>query len=239
MKLLRTHLKAGRLPRLQWAPPFLAVLLLAPLLLAALLAVSSCGQTSAIQLDGVEVREYQGKDLSAVATDFVENTIKGPQFIDRDSYRLQIGGLVDHPLSLTYDQVLDRQHYSKVSELNCVQGWSVNILWEGVLVRDLIKEAGVKPEANTIIFRAADGYSTSFPLSWFYDKDIILASRMNDVTIPPERGFPFHLVAEDKWGYKWIKWITDIEVTNDPNFKGYWEQRGYNNNGDVTGSKYD
>jgi len=135
--------------------------------------------------------------------------------------------------------VLDRQHYSKVSELNCVQGWSVNILWEGVLVRDLLRQARVKPEANTVIFRAVDGYSTSFPLSWFYDKDIILASRMNDVTIPPERGFPFHLVSEDKWGYKWIKWVTSIELSSDPGFRGYWESRGYNNNGDLSGSKYD
>ncbi|MHB8859618.1 MAG: molybdopterin-dependent oxidoreductase [Thermoleophilia bacterium] len=197
----------------------------------------SCGQT-AIQLDGVEIRNYQGKDLSSVATDFRENSIKGPQYIDRDSYRLEIGGLVNNPESLTYDQVLNRQHYSKVSELQCVEGWSVNILWEGVLVRDLIRDAGARPEANTVILRAVDGYSTSFPLSFFYDRDIIMASRMNDVTIPPERGFPFMLVAEDKWGYKWIKWITSIELSNDPNFKGYWEQRGYNQNGDVTGPKY-
>jgi len=223
--------------RLTFAAPakFLFLLILAALPLLA----AACGGTSAIQLDGVEVREYQGKDLSSVATDFEENTIKGPQYIDGESYRLEIGGLVERPQSLTIDQVLDRQHYSKVSELNCVQGWSVNILWEGVLVRDLLGQAGAKPEANTVIFSAVDGYTTSFPLSFFYDKDIIIASRMNDVTIPPERGYPFHLVAEDKWGYKWIKWITKIELSNDPNYKGYWERRGYNNNGDLSGSKYD
>ena len=54
----------------------------------------------------------------------------------------------------------------------------------------------------------------------------------------PERGFPFQLVAEQKWGYKWIKWITKIELSNDPNYKGYWESRGYNNNGDVNGSQF-
>ena len=47
-----------------------------------------CGSNKPVQLEGVEVREYQGKDLSSVATDFVENTIKGPQYIDRESYRL-------------------------------------------------------------------------------------------------------------------------------------------------------
>ncbi len=213
---------------------FLFLLLLAPSF------VSSCGSSQgAIKLDGVEVREYQGKDLSSVATDFRENSIKGPQYIDMETYRLEIDGLVERPQSLTYDQVLDRQHYSKVSTLNCVEGWSVDILWEGILVRDLLDQAGVRPAANTVIFWAADGYSTSFPLSWFYDKDIIMASRVNEVTLPPERGFPFHLVSEDKWGYKWIKWITRIELSDNPNYKGYWEKRGYNNEGDLTGSKYD
>jgi DMSO/TMAO reductase YedYZ molybdopterin-dependent catalytic subunit len=40
-------------------------------------------------------------------------------------------------------------------------------------------------------------------------------------------------VAEDKWGYKWIKWIVKIELTDDPTYRGYWEQRGYSNTGDL------
>ncbi|MHB0866748.1 MAG: molybdopterin-dependent oxidoreductase [Thermoleophilia bacterium] len=219
MKLLKVH-----------------AILFSVLMLAGLSA--GCGDAT-VQLDDVEIRDYQGKPLDSVATDFRENSIKGPQYVDRDSYRLEIDGLVSQPQSLTYDQVLDRQHYSKVAQLNCVEGWSANILWEGVLVRDLLAQAAVKPEANTVIFWAYDGYSSSFPMSFFYDKDIIMASRMNDVTIPAQRGFPFMLVAEEKWGYKWVKWITRIEVTNDPSFRGYWEQRGYNQNGDLTGSKYD
>jgi DMSO/TMAO reductase YedYZ molybdopterin-dependent catalytic subunit len=204
-----------------------------------LLELSACGGGyQAVQLDGVEIRDYEGKRLDSVATDFRENSIKGPQFIDRESYRLEISGLVERPQSLTYDQVLDRPQYKKVATLECVEGWSVDILWEGVLVRDLIAQAGANPEANTVILRAYDGYSTSFPLSFFYEKDILMASKMNDVVIPPERGFPFHLVAEEKWGYKWIKWITQIELSDDPNFRGYWESRGYNKNGDRSGSKF-
>lgn len=196
-----------------------------------------CGEQETVELESVEVREYQGKDLSSVATDFVENSIKGPQYIDVETYRLEVGGLVDKPREYTYDEVLSHQSYSKVSELMCVEGWSVDILWEGMLVRDLFEEAGVKPEANTVVMYAVDGYTSSYPLSWFYDRDIIMAWKMNDITIPPERGFPFHLVAEDKWGYKWIKWITKIELSNDPNFRGYWESRGYNQDGARTGPK--
>ena len=61
---------------------------------------------------------------------------------------------------------------------------------------------------------------------------------MNEIPVPDERGFPFVLVAEDKWGYKWIKWVTRIEVSNDASFKGYWEQRGYNQDGSLSGSMF-
>ncbi len=52
---------------------------------------------------------------------------------------------------------------------------------------------------------------------------------MNGLVLPPERGFPFQLVAESRYGYKWIKWITEIELTNNKDYLGYWESRGYPN----------
>jgi DMSO/TMAO reductase YedYZ molybdopterin-dependent catalytic subunit len=192
------------------------------------------GPGGPIELDGVEIAEYEGEDLSSVE-DFRENSIEGPQYVDVDAYELTVTGMVDRERAYTYDEVIDRQTYEKVVTLNCVEGWSVTILWEGVLVTDLLAEAGVDPDANTLVFRAVDGYSTSLPLEFFYDNEILLAHRMNGVTIPPERGFPFELVAEDKWGYKWIKWVTEIEVSDDADYEGYWESRGYSNEGDAGG----
>ena len=179
-----------------------------------------------------EVREYRGAKLSSVE-DFRENSIKGPQYVDETAYRLTVTGLVATPLRLTYTQVLNRQTYDKVVRLNCVEGWSVDIWWEGVLVSDLLDAAGAEPGAKVIIFRAADGYSSSLPISYVRDNDILLAAKMNGVKLPPERGFPFQLVAEDKWGYKWVKWVEEIEVSNDTSFRGYWEQRGYSNDGSL------
>ena len=101
------------------------------------------------------------------------------------------------------------------------------------MVKDFLDLADVSPEATTIIFYAYDGYSTSFPLDYITDNNIIMAYKMNNVTIPPERGFPFQLVAEDKWGYKWIKWITTIELSDNTEYRGYWESRGYSNNADL------
>ncbi len=97
--------------------------------------------------------------------------------------------------------------YEKVVTLDCVEGWSVDILWEGVLLSDVLSEAGATGDgASVVIFRCADGYSTSLPLDYLTENDILLAYRMNGVELPPERGFPFQLVAEDRWGYKWAKW---------------------------------
>jgi DMSO/TMAO reductase YedYZ molybdopterin-dependent catalytic subunit len=190
-------------------------------------------QNRTVSLDSAEVRDYQGQDLSSV-NDFRENSIKGPQYVDIDSYRLEITGLVQRPVNYTYDEAKNFTTYRKVVKLDCVEGWSVNILWEGVLVSDLIKKAGPLPQANTIIFHAVDGYTTSFPLDYIKNNQIILAYKMNNVTIPPERGYPFQLVAESKWGYKWIKWVDKIELSDDPNYKGYWESRGYSNSGNLS-----
>jgi DMSO/TMAO reductase YedYZ molybdopterin-dependent catalytic subunit len=191
------------------------------------------------ELQGTEIREYKGENLSSV-NDFRENSIKGPQDVLMEDYQLEITGLVANPTSYSYDEIIDDfDRYKKVVRLNCVEGWAANILWEGVLVRDVIKDADPLPEVNTIIFHAYDGYTTSFPIEYIMDNDILMAYKMNEITLPPERGFPFQLVAESKWGYKWIKWITKIELSDDVSYEGFWESRGYSNNGDLNKSFFD
>ncbi|ABS54947.1 oxidoreductase, molybdopterin binding [Methanoregula boonei 6A8] len=196
------------------------------------------GAGGVTSLPSAEVRSYQGTDLSAIAN-VPENAISGTQYINTSDYRLTVDGLVRNNTSSTYQEVLDNHpHYAKVVTLDCVEGWSATILWGGVRVSDLIKDAGPDPRANTVIFHATDGYTTSFPLSYVTDNNILLADTMNNLTLDPAHGYPFRLVAEDKWGYKWIKWVDEIELSDNPNYEGYWEQRGYSNNGDLNMSKY-
>jgi len=191
-------------------------------------------ETEPTDLGEVEIREYEGEDLSSINA-FRENSIKGPQHIDIETYKLNITGLVNNELEYTYDHVISNyQSYKKVVTLHCVEGWSAKILWEGVMVKDLIADAGVDPSANTVIFYAYDGYSTSLPLDYIIDNNIMIAYKMNNVTLPPERGYPFELVAESKWGYKWIKWITTIELSDDEGYRGFWESHGWPNDGDIT-----
>ena len=202
-----------------------------------LIATPGCGvdmdTNKTEELEPVEIREYEGVKLSSIDA-FRENSIKGPQEVDAESYVLRITGLVMNPNNYTYDEVVNNhQHYKKVVTLDCVEGWSVTILWEGLLVRDLLEEANPLTNAKVVIFHAYDGYTTSLPIDYIMNNDILMAYKMNDVTLPPERGFPFQLVAESKWGYKWIKWITEIELSDDVDYRGYWESRGYSNNADL------
>lgn len=214
----------------QFKGPLITVVVL---LLLVLIIVGLYWQTTPQMLYPEEIREYEGQDLSSIGN-FRENSIKGPQYVNASTYRLTITGLVNNTLEYTYDDVINGfQKYQKVVTLHCVEGWSVKILWEGFLLKDLLNEAGIDPNATVVIFRAYDGYSTSHPLDFLLNNDILIAYKMNDLVLPPERGFPFQLVAESKYGYKWIKWITEIAVSNDESFRGYWESRGFSNDANL------
>ena len=204
-------------------------------LLAVVFMLAGCGAadpgSQGNALPGVEVSAYQGQRLDPIS-DFRENSIKGPQHVDIASYRLSVTGKVAKPAAYTYDEVVSKETtYTKVVRLDCVEGWSVKILWEGVLLSDLIDRSAPASDAVTVVFRSADGYSTSLPLKDIRASRILLAYKMNNVVIPDERGYPFMVVAEDRWGYKWAKWVTEIELSSDPRFLGYWEQRGYSQTG--------
>lgn len=177
-----------------------------------------------------EIREYNGQKLSSV-NEFRDEAINGDQHIDNSTYRLTITGLVQNETVLTYDDVVSKHaSYLKVVTLHCVEGWEVKVLWEGVLVKDLLEDAGYNQSAQVLIFYAQDGYTTSLPLSYIVKNNIMIAFKVNGLALPASEGFPFQLVAEGKLGYKWAKWITRIEVSNDVNFRGYWESNGYDNN---------
>lgn len=201
--------------------------------LALILLLAGCASPpSGIQT--LEIRDYEGERLGSIS-DFRENSIKGPQYVNISTYTLRVDGLVNSPKSYTYDEALSKRVVQKVITLYCVEGWAVTLLWEGVPLSELFNDTGIDPRANTVKFYAVDGYTTTLPLSYVLDNDLMLAYKMNNVTLPPERGFPFQLVAESKWGYKWIKWVARVELTDDPEERGFWEERGYNQEGDLDG----
>ena len=190
-----------------------------------------------------EVTQYQGQNLTAIG-EYIGSinahpdvAIAGTQNINQSTYRLAITGLVNSPLNYTYSNVVNNFSSTlQLATLPCVEGWSATLLWQGVPISDLLQQAGVSPNATTLIFLAADGYSTSLPLSFVIQNQIMIAYKMNNVTLTAQTGWPFFLVAKNQYGYKWIEWITEINVSNNSSYLGYWESRGYPNNGTVVHS---
>jgi len=188
----------------------------------------------------VEAIEFMGHELTPISQQN-NNALKGTQYIDRATYKLTVDGLVDHPLSLDYADLQAYPQISQLMDLDCVEGWNFTAKWTGPTLSAIFDDAKVKPEAKIAIFHTADvpeGYS-SLDLSHIYDNNIIIALKDNDITLSADRGFPFQVVAMNKFGYKWAKWVTRIELSSDTSFRGYWESYGYNNNADVNGPAFE
>jgi DMSO/TMAO reductase YedYZ molybdopterin-dependent catalytic subunit len=199
---------------------------------------SGCSENSQQNVNtSGEASVFEGKELTPISEQR-NNGIKGTQYIDQETYELSVYGMVDTPVNLSYDQLLAYSSVSRFVRMDCVEGWGFDAKWTGVTLNTLFNETGVNSSATTVIFYSADGYSTSLELDYLVDNDIMLAYELNDITLPADRGFPLQLVAEDKYGYKWAKWITGIEVTGEP-YKGYWESVGYSNNADVGGPAFE
>jgi DMSO/TMAO reductase YedYZ molybdopterin-dependent catalytic subunit len=188
-----------------------------------------------------EVTQYQGQSLTPVREyiqyllEHPDVAIAGTQNIDKAKYRLAITGLVNNSVNYAYDDVVNNFSSTlQVATLPCVEGWSVTMLWQGVSINDLIQQLGVSPNATTLIFLASDGYSTSLPLDFVIQNNIMIAYKMNNVTLTAQTGWPFFLVAKSQYGYKWIEWLTEINVSDNSGYLGYWESRGYPNNATVT-----
>ena len=179
-----------------------------------------------------EITEYNGARLDP-AIGPRDNSINGVQQVNIADYRLEITGLVENPLLLKYEQVLALDAYERKITLYCVEGWDATVLWKGVRIMEIVDMAKADAKADTLIFYGVDGYTTALPLQTVKEKDLILAYGANGLDLPPELGYPFIVVAEDKRGYKWARWVNGIELSDNQSYRGFWEQNGYNNEADV------
>ncbi len=207
--------------------------------------LTACSQTtptntSTTPTGEIEATEFEGVQLTPISQQR-NNALKGVQYIDKETYQLTVDGLVDNPLSLSYADLQAYPQVSQLMDLDCVEGWSFTAKWTGPELNAIFSDAKVNSEAKIAVFHTADvpdGYS-SLDLSYIQEQNIIIALKLNDITLPADRGFPFQVVAMSKYGYKWAKWVTRIELSADTDFRGYWESAGYNNNADVGGPPFE
>lgn len=156
-------------------------------------------------------------------------TITGsfPQ-ISSSSYQLHVTGLVDKPLSLSYDDILAMPSTKLVRDFQCVTGWRVpGVHWEGVRLADILDAAGVQRSAKALAFSSYDGADTeSLTLEQARRSDVLVAYRMLDAPITTEHGGPVRLYVAPMYGYKSLKWLSAIRVVENAS-PGFWEQNGY------------
>jgi DMSO/TMAO reductase YedYZ molybdopterin-dependent catalytic subunit len=173
----------------------------------------------------------------------VDTTLIKPR-VDVATWQLDIGGEVEAPFSLTYDQLLDLDAVEQVHTLECISNYVAGDListavWTGVPLRDLLNRARVKPDAYSVAFTSVDGYTDSIPIAKAMEERTLVAYLMNGKTVPQAHGFPARMLVPNIYGMKNVKWIRMIDVVN-YEFVGYWQQQGWSNSAVVnTNSRLD
>jgi DMSO/TMAO reductase YedYZ molybdopterin-dependent catalytic subunit len=150
---------------------------------------------------------------------------------DRATWRLEIGGLVERPMELSYEDLLALPKAEQVSTFHCVTGWIVkNVRWGGVRFHDLLAQARPRPQARALHFISAEKpYDDYLDMRQVWLPDVMLAYELDGQALPREHGAPVRLVIPEMYGYKNVKWVERIELVARAG-AGYWEQRGYDVN---------
>ncbi len=162
---------------------------------------------------------------------FYVTSYRSPPTVRVAEWHLRIHGLVEHPLTLDYQQLLVKQTVSQIVTLECVgntvAGEFISTAeWEGIPLRALLEEAGASIDAYDVVFRAADGFSDSIRLDRAMAVDVMIALKMNGVPLPQGHGFPARVIVPGVYGMKSVQWLTEIEVV-DQDYKGYYQQKGW------------
>lgn len=161
----------------------------------------------------------------------VDTTLVKPR-VDVATWKLEIGGNVDRPYALTYEELLDLEAVEEVRTLECISnpvGGELigTAVWTGVRMKDLLERAGPRANSYDVALRSVDGYEDSFAIAKALEPGTIVAYLMNGVTVPQDHGYPARVLVPDIYGMKNVKWLQQIRVEAF-DFKGYWQKQGWN-----------
>lgn len=169
----------------------------------------------------------------------IDTALTVPQ-IDPEQWSLSVGGMVDDPYTLTYDELLSMPQIEADITLVCVSnevggGLVGNARWQGVPLRPLLDRAGLQPGATQLLSRSVDGFTAGFPTITALDlEEAMVAVGMNGEPLPAVHGFPARLVVPGLYGYvSATKWLSSIELTTFEDEVGYWIPRGWAREGPI------
>lgn len=154
-----------------------------------------------------------------------------PKF-DPNTWNIEVNGEVEKPMTFSFKDLKAEPSTVSVSDFHCVEGWSIlDNKWEGTLFRTIVEIVKPKENAKYVAFECDDGCTTSLALSDLLKEKVLLAYKLNDKPLPPERGGPLRLIVPKKYAYKSPMWIRKIRFTSMREI-GYWESRGYSSTAD-------
>jgi DMSO/TMAO reductase YedYZ molybdopterin-dependent catalytic subunit len=169
----------------------------------------------------------------------IDTALIVPQ-IDPSNWTLKITGMVDHPLSITFDELIAMDMVEEPITMQCVSnevGGDLigTAMWRGVPLSDLLSRAGVHRDATQIVGRSVDGFTAGFPTEVALDgRSALVVVGMNGEPLPSSHGFPARLVIAGLYGYvSATKWLREIQLTRLEDFDGYWISRGWAKNGPI------
>ncbi len=152
--------------------------------------------------------------------------------VSTDTWRLEVGGLVETPLDLSWTAFQALEQSTRVSDIHCVTTWSrYDNKWRGVATRDLLDLAMPKAQASHVMLTSYDGYTTNLPLADFAAEDAILATSWEDLPLTREHGGPMRLIVPHLYLWKSAKWLRRIDIMP-ADAAGFWERNGYSMYGD-------
>ena len=158
--------------------------------------------------------------------------------VDVASWKLQIDGLVNNPVSLNLEQIKSLASQTQYHTLTCISNpvagpYISTAKWKGVQLKMLLEKAGVKPEVKRVIFKSADGYTDSIEIERALNPQTLAAYEMNDAAVPNDHGAPLRMLIPNIYGMKNAKWVTSITLTDNADYKGFWQQQGWDNTANI------
>ncbi|MEQ5999752.1 sulfite oxidase-like oxidoreductase [Bacillus amyloliquefaciens] len=155
-----------------------------------------------------------------------------PYYEDMSKWNLQVYGLVDRPMLLSFEDIKAFPEAEVKNDIHCVTGWSrLDNIWQGIRAKDIAEKANVHKEAGFVILHAEEGWTANLPLSDFTRETSLLAYAHNGEPLTPEHGYPLRGVFPHLYFWKSAKWLRGIQFTKE-NHPGFWEKNGYHMRGD-------
>jgi DMSO/TMAO reductase YedYZ molybdopterin-dependent catalytic subunit len=151
---------------------------------------------------------------------------------DPKTWDFRVGGLVETPLRLAWDEFTRLPMKEVTADMHCVTRWSrFDVRWEGVPFAELAKLASPRPEAKYVMVLAEQGYTSNVPLADLMRPTTLFALKHNCEPLPPEHGYPVRLVVPHLYAWKSVKWVRGLDFMAQ-DAPGYWEDNGYHMYGD-------